>query len=112
MVGALKSNTVLITIQLTNGETGVLQPVDAVGQLLREQECRSVYDQVHLHTDAAQALGKVAVTADWVDSMTIAGHKFYGPRIGALFVRNSDKANTPFVPLFIGGGQERGRRAG
>lgn len=69
-----------------------------------------------MHTDAAQAIGKVPVNvADLgVDYLTIVGHKFYGPRIGALYVRNLDKGphSRPLKPVFLGGGQEWGYRSG
>lgn len=47
-----------------------------------------------------------------VDYMTIAGHKFYGPRAGALFVKGLDSKATPLAPMLFGGGQERGYRSG
>ena len=47
-----------------------------------------------------------------VDYLTIVGHKFYGPRIGALYVRDLDAGTTPLLPLLHGGGQERGFRSG
>ena len=47
-----------------------------------------------------------------VDYLTIVGHKFYGPRIGALFVRGVVKGDTPLCPMFFGGGQERSYRPG
>ena len=61
-----------------------------------------------------QALGKVPVDADEldVDYLTIVGHKFYGPRIGALYVRGLERKSAPLYPMFYGGGQERGYRSG
>lgn len=61
-----------------------------------------------------QALGKIPVDATelGVDYLTIVGHKFYGPRIGALFVRGLVTKLTPLLPMFYGGGQERGFRPG
>lgn len=47
-----------------------------------------------------------------VDYLTIAGHKFYGPRMGALYVRGLESKATPLAPLLYGGGQERGYRSG
>ena len=52
------------------------------------------------------------VEALGVDYLTIVGHKFYGPRIGALFVRGLDAKETPLLPMLHGGGQERGYRSG
>lgn len=61
-----------------------------------------------------QALGKIPVDATelGVDYLTIVGHKFYGPRIGALFVRGLEQRETPLYPMLYGGGQERGHRPG
>ncbi|KHN78261.1 Selenocysteine lyase [Toxocara canis] len=68
--------------------------------------------RVWLHTDAAQAVGKVEVDPNVlkVDVITVVGHKFYGPRIGALVLRN--EKTVPLQPLFRGGLQEHGKRAG
>jgi cysteine desulfurase len=63
------------------------------------------------HTDAAQAVGKVAVDVAGLDLLSISGHKLYGPKgIGALYVRRRPRVRL--APLFSGGGQERGLRAG
>lgn len=61
-----------------------------------------------------QALGKVPVDASEldIDYLTIVGHKFYGPRIGALYVRGLEQKSVPLYPMFYGGGQERGYRSG
>ena len=61
-----------------------------------------------------QALGKIPVDAValGVDYLTIAGHKFYGPRAGALYVRGLEEKATPLYPFVLGGGQERGYRSG
>ncbi|XP_042202425.1 selenocysteine lyase-like [Callorhinchus milii] len=69
--------------------------------------------RVLLHTDAAQALGKIRVNIEelGVDYLTVVGHKFYGPRVGALCVRDLG-AGTPLVPMLFGGGQERNFRPG
>ncbi|KAK7888616.1 hypothetical protein WMY93_024176 [Mugilogobius chulae] len=69
--------------------------------------------RILLHTDAAQALGKIPVNAPalGVDYLTIVGHKFNAPRIGALYV-NSPGTKTPLYPLLFGGGQERNFRPG
>uniref|UniRef100_A0A4W6DDR6 Selenocysteine lyase n=1 Tax=Lates calcarifer TaxID=8187 RepID=A0A4W6DDR6_LATCA len=69
--------------------------------------------RILLHTDAAQALGKIRVDACelGVDYLTIVGHKFYAPRIGALYV-NGPGTRTPLYPMLFGGGQERNFRPG
>ncbi len=63
---------------------------------------------------STQALGKVSVDAKGldVDYLTVVGHKFYGPRVGALYVKGLDEGETPLYPMLYGGGQERGFRPG
>ncbi|XP_050025345.1 selenocysteine lyase-like [Dermacentor andersoni] len=113
IVSAIRPETCLITIMLANNETGIIQPVETIGTLLKDvnqQRKKDSLPEVLFHTDAAQALGKVAVNVDVlkVDYLTIAGHKFYGPRTGALYFRDS----KPLYPLLFGAGQEGGLRPG
>lgn len=65
-----------------------------------------------MHSDASQAIGKIDVNMNAlnVDFVTVTGHKFYGPRIGALVIRDENK--VPLKAMFLGGNQERGKRAG
>jgi len=99
-------DTSLVSVMTVNNEIGVVQPMKEIGQL-----CRS--KGVYLHTDAAQAVGKIPinVTDMKVDLMSISGHKIYGPKgVGALFVRRRPRVRLE--PLQNGGGQERGLRSG
>jgi len=101
---ALQPSTALISIMLANNETGTLLPVKEVGALAREKD-------VPVHTDAAQAVGKIPVDVYdlGVDFLTVAGHKLYAPKgIGALFV----KQGRTLTPLIHGASQEMGKRAG
>ncbi len=101
---ALRPDTVLITLMLANNEVGTLQPVAEVAELCRERG-------VLVHTDAAQAVGKVPVDVGrlGVDLLTVAGHKLYAPKgVGALFVREG----VTLEPVLRGAGQERGIRPG
>ena len=101
---ALRPDTKLISIMMANNETGVLQPVEAIGRIAHEAD-------VYFHTDAVQAAGKVPidVTAIGCDLLSISGHKMHAPQgIGALYVRKG----TLLQPLFYGGNHERSRRAG
>lgn len=102
----LASPAGLVSVILAQNETGVLQPVAELAAL-----ARAAAPDVIVHSDAAQAVGKVPVdvTALGVDLLTIVSHKLYGPcGIGALYVRDG----LPLRPLTLGGGQEGGRRPG
>jgi cysteine desulfurase len=101
---AIGPHTILISIMLANNETGTLQPVGEISRIARESN-------IPVHTDAAQAVGKLPVDIEklGVDFLTIAGHKLYGPKgVGALFM----KRGRDLTPLIHGGGQERGKRSG
>lgn len=113
----IKPNTCLVTVMLANNETGVIMPVAEISRKIRElNEIRQKEGlcRILIHTDAAQAIGKISVDVEelGVDYLTIVGHKFYGPRIGALFVKEMAEDSTPLYPMFFGGGQERGLRPG
>jgi len=100
----LRSDTVLISVMLANNETGVIQPLQDIAAMAREEN-------ILVHTDAAQAVGKIAVdvTELGVDYLTVAGHKLYAPKgIGALFRRKG----APFHRILYGAGQENGCRPG
>ncbi|MCE2510714.1 MAG: IscS subfamily cysteine desulfurase [Alphaproteobacteria bacterium] len=103
---AVTEKTALVSIMAVNNEIGVTQPLEKIGALCRERG-------VLFHTDAAQAVGKVAFDVETakVDLASLSGHKLYGPKgIGALYVRL--KPRVRLEPLFSGGGQEQGLRAG
>lgn len=100
----LKPHTKLVSIMLANNEIGTVQPIKEIAKICKERE-------ILVHTDACQALGKIPVNFKEleVDLLSLAGHKVYAPKgIGALIVRKGIKLE----PLFLGGGQERGLRAG
>jgi cysteine desulfurase len=106
VLAAVTADTVLVSVMLANNELGSIQPVRSIGAALRTR-----FPNVLLHTDAAQAVGKVPVNVvDLnVDLLTVVGHKLYAPKgIGCLFVRRGVALRT----LLFGGGQESGRRAG
>nr|XP_044607198.1 selenocysteine lyase isoform X3 [Equus asinus] len=116
ILAAVRPTTCLVTIMLANNETGVIMPVPEISQRVRalnQRRATAGLPLILLHTDAAQALGKRRVDVEdlGVDFLTIVGHKFYGPRIGALYVRGLSEL-TPLYPMLFGGGQERNFRPG
>ncbi|XP_054556165.1 selenocysteine lyase [Talpa occidentalis] len=116
VLAAVRPATCLVSVMLANNETGVVMPLPAISRRVRslnQQRAAAGLPRVFVHTDAAQALGKQRVdVADLgVDFLTIVGHKFYGPRIGALFVRGLGEL-TPLYPMLFGGGQEQSFRPG
>ena len=101
---AIRPNTKLISIMMANNETGVLQPLDEIGQIAAEAE-------VYFHTDAVQAAAKIPLDVKRIgcSALSISGHKMHAPQgVGALYLRRS----THLQPLFYGGRHERSRRAG
>jgi cysteine desulfurase len=103
---AIRPDTSLVSIMHVNNEIGVVQDLEAIGNICRERG-------VFFHTDAAQGVGKIPldVNALNIDAMSISGHKFYGPKgVGAMYVRRRPRVRLE--PLISGGGQERGLRSG
>ena len=101
---AIGPHTALISIMHANNEVGTIQPIAEIVQIARDHD-------VLCHTDAAQTVGKIATDVEslGVAFLTVAGHKFYGPKgVGALFVREG----LELEPLLHGAGHEAGRRAG
>ena len=101
---SITDKTILISIMFANNEIGTIQPIKEIGRIAKEKG-------VYFHTDAVQAIGHIKIDVDElnIDLLTMAAHKFYGPKgIGALYIRQGVKID----PLISGGGQERNRRAG
>lgn len=99
-----KKNKTLVSVMWVNNETGVIQPINEVVRLAKKYECL-------VHTDAAQALGKIEINLEEIelDFITLSGHKIGAPTgIGALVYNNK----LSLTPQIIGGGQEKGLRAG
>ncbi len=104
LIHAFQSDTILITIMHSNNETGVIQPIHFISGIAKEKG-------VVFHTDAAQSIGKIQVDVNSpsVDMMTIACHKFYGPKgIGALYIRREIELKR----TIFGAEQERGLSPG
>jgi cysteine desulfurase len=103
---ALRPDTVLVSVMHANNEVGVVQPVEAIGAITRAAG-------VLFHCDAVQSVGKVPFDVEKVnaDLVSLSAHKMCGPKgVGALYVRR--KPRVRLVPLFDGGGHERGLRSG
>ena len=100
----IRPDTILVSIMFANNEIGTIQPVKEIGELCRNKN-------VLFHCDAVQAAGHIEIDLSElnVDYLSIAAHKFNGPKgVGALIVAE----NAPVSPLILGGGQESARRAG
>jgi cysteine desulfurase len=103
---AIRPDTIVVSIMLVNNEIGVIQDIEAIGNLCREKG-------IVFHVDAAQATGKVEIDLEKlpVDLMSFSAHKTYGPKgIGALYVRR--KPRVRIEAQMHGGGHERGMRSG
>jgi cysteine desulfurase len=103
--GALRPDTLLVSVMTGNNEVGTIQPVKELAAVTHE------HSPAYFHTDAVQAFGKVDVSVDEIgaDLLTISAHKISGPKgSGVLYVR----MGTRIQPLITGGGHERNRRAG
>jgi cysteine desulfurase len=103
---ALRPDTILVSVMFVNNEIGVIQDIEAIGEICREKG-------IVFHVDAAQATGKVEIDLSrlTVDLMSFSAHKTYGPKgIGALYVRR--KPRVRIEAQMHGGGHERGMRSG
>ena len=103
---AVGEETSLVSIMYVNNEVGTIEPIEQAVRVVKAKNPHTVF-----HTDAVQAIGLLDVSIDrlGVDMLSIAAHKFYGPKgVGALYVRT----RTPFQPQQLGGSQEKKRRAG
>lgn len=101
---AIKPTTILISIMFANNEIGTIQPINEIGKIAKEHE-------IVFHIDAVQAVGNVRIDVKDmnIDSLSLSGHKFYGPKgVGVLYV----KRGIEFQNFINGGHQERNKRAG
>lgn len=104
---AITSDTILITIIFANNEIGSLNPIEEIGRIAAQKE-------IIFHTDAVQALGRTEIHVKNlnIDLLSMSAHKMYGPKgVGALYVRQIPR-RVKLEPLILGGGQEKGLRAG
>ena len=101
---AIKPTTILISVMFANNEIGTIEPIKEIGKIAKE-------NKIYFHTDAVQAVGSIKIDVQDlnIDSLSLSGHKFYGPKgIGALYVRTG----INFKKFIDGGHQEKNKRAG
>jgi cysteine desulfurase len=101
---SITEQTALVSIMYANNETGVIFPIEEIGEIVKEK-------RIPFHTDAVQAAGKIPLhmKKSKIDMLSISGHKLHAPKgIGVLYIRKG----TRFSPFMIGGHQEKGRRGG
>ena len=104
--GAIREDTILVSIMHVNNEMGVINDIAAIGEVTRAKK-------ILFHVDGAQSVGKIPVDLDTmkVDLLSISGHKIYGPKgVGVLYVRRKPRARLE--AQMHGGGHERGMRSG
>jgi cysteine desulfurase len=100
----ITDQTAIVSIMYANNETGVIFPIEEIGQIVKERG-------IPFHTDAVQAVGKIPINLakSTIDMLSLSGHKLHAPKgIGVLYIRKG----TRFSPFMIGGHQESGRRGG
>jgi len=101
----IRSDTILVGVIWANNETGVIQPIDEIAEVARSKRCV-------LFSDSTQAVGRIPVSANQADLLTVSAHKFYGPKgVGALYL-GGGRPVIRLTPQIDGGGQESGRRGG
>lgn len=101
---SIRRDTILISIMTANNEIGSIQPLKEIGEIAKR-------NNIYFHTDSVQAIGnmKIDVKNLQIDSLSMSGHKFYGPKgIGVLYVKNG----INFIRQIDGGHQERDKRSG
>lgn len=104
---AITDETLLVSVMYANNETGVIQPMNEIGAICRE-------NGLIFHTDATQAVGKIPVDVETDDIalLSFSAHKLYGPKgVGGLYVRRKNP-RVRLTPLLEGGGHEKGLRSG
>ena len=104
---ALRDDTLLVSVMLANNEIGVIQPLEQIAALCRGRN-------ILLHTDAAQAVGKIPLDIEQMglDLVSFSGHKLYGPRGVGVLVARRQRGKAPLTAQLFGGGHQHGLRSG
>ena len=111
---AIRDDTILVSIMYANNETGTIQPIKEIADIIKQltgSSQLSAESRIYFHTDAIQAFGKIPIDVDelGVDLLSLSAHKIYGPKgVGALYIKKS----AEMLPHMHGGHQERDMRAG
>lgn len=108
VAAALRPDTLVVSVMAINNETGVIQPIEEIAEVLAGHDA-------FFHVDGAQAYGKLIepLRSSRIDLLSVSGHKIGAPKgIGALITRRRGYKRPPLEPLMYGGGQERGLRPG
>ncbi len=104
LINSIRPSTILISVMFANNEIGTIQPIEMIGKIAKEHN-------ILFHTDGVQAIGNVRIDVEKlnIDSLSMSGHKFYGPKgVGALYIKEGIK----FKKIQDGGHQENDMRAG
>lgn len=104
--GALRDDTILVSVMAVNNEIGTIQPLDEIGAVIKKKS-----PEILFHVDAIQGFGKIEIYPSKlrIDLMSVSGHKLHGPKgIGFLYIKNKVKVQ----PLILGGGQQKDMRSG
>lgn len=103
LTNSIRSDTILISIMAVNNETGSIQPISEIGEIIKK------YPNIHFHCDATQAIGKIDIDYTNVDLITFSGHKINSFKgMGALIKKNG----TDLMHQISGGGHQNGYRSG
>jgi cysteine desulfurase len=108
VISKMQADTILVSIQHVNNETGIIQPIAEIGEYCKKHN-------VFFHIDAAQSCGKLVkeLQGFQYDLLSATAHKMYGPQgVGILVMREKNYKKPPLMPLNLGGGQESGMRSG
>ncbi|MEZ9929692.1 cysteine desulfurase DndA [Vibrio breoganii] len=108
LASLLTEDTLFVSIMHVNNETGSIQPIEQICEVLR-------FSDAYLHVDAAQSFGKISdsLKNERIDLISASGHKVYAPKgVGALIMRKRGFIKPPLKPIMFGGGQEKGLRPG
>ncbi len=104
--GAIREDTILVSVMAVNNEIGTIQPLDKIGEIIKKKNKETLF-----HVDAIQGFGKIEIYPGklHIDLLSVSGHKLHGPKgVGFLYIRDKVKVQ----PIILGGGQQLSMRSG